>query len=489
MMKAVTFFLCMLIWVSANAATYYVDLDDGCPGSGTSGDPWCALQSAADVVSAGDIVNITGTSNGGATEISANGTSSQPITWRSWPGQTRPNIRNTTVNTNTPAIRIRDGGQYNVFDGLSHVGGRSNITFWIEDTDVNTDFESNLTRTHHITIRNALFEDLGTEKFVNDFMVHFYIISAAQVTIQDSEFRDNWGAGVTAFSSYQVTFSGNLCDGLKPTRTTFGDSTLLHTVCFSANGADGRPKPTFDSNNPHLANGFHTISGNTVRNTVFNNTKSADMFWLDAGAHNVLIDGNEIYGPGSRCIFVEARAREVTISNNIVEECRYGVQLSGFPSAAAEDIVINHNTFDDNIWQGVFFGNSNNVVLENNSISNNGLSQVTTTTETGSITVRNNNLFQGSGAALAVINCTIVNNSDIACRDNRNNHAAPFRESFSTWVSTYGATNSISADPLYVNAAGDDYSLQPNSPNINAGTLASDIGAVESAQVLPTGCP
>jgi hypothetical protein len=42
----------------ANGATIYVDKDNSCPGSGTTGSPYCSIQNAFDAVAAGDTIRI-----------------------------------------------------------------------------------------------------------------------------------------------------------------------------------------------------------------------------------------------------------------------------------------------------------------------------------------------------------------------------------------------------------------------------------------------
>ena len=69
-------------------ASYYVSSTGNDPGLGTFADPWSEIQSAADVMVAGDTCIISGGTYRETVTLAKSGTSANPITYRAAPGET-----------------------------------------------------------------------------------------------------------------------------------------------------------------------------------------------------------------------------------------------------------------------------------------------------------------------------------------------------------------------------------------------------------------
>ena len=78
----------MLNSASLFGASYYVSSTGNNPGSGTFADPWSEIQSAAEVMVAGDTCIISGGTYRETVTLANSGTSANPITYRAAPGET-----------------------------------------------------------------------------------------------------------------------------------------------------------------------------------------------------------------------------------------------------------------------------------------------------------------------------------------------------------------------------------------------------------------
>ena len=74
--------LTLFVAVPARAAILYVDKDNGCPGTGSTSNPYCSISNAVNAVKAGDTIRIrnAATPYNETIETNKSGTSGSPIT-------------------------------------------------------------------------------------------------------------------------------------------------------------------------------------------------------------------------------------------------------------------------------------------------------------------------------------------------------------------------------------------------------------------------
>lgn len=251
--------------------------------------------------------------------------------------------------------------------------------------------------------------------------------------------------------------------------------------------------------------------GGVSRNNLFKNN-SDDAIDLD-GSIEVTIENNIIQNSGDDGI--EIRLQEhispqltVIIRNNtIIASDEDGIQFIGYPETSNRVFYIEHNLIKDSRMVGIglmdetitredFRGASlpDRIYVVNNTFINNDH-----TITGGDNLIALNNIFDGS-ATLGLKN---VDGSSVVDYDLFWNNTVDYQDS------NVLLSNSIFADPLFVDPLSGDFTLQPGSPAIDAGTVyyvhngetvldlqpgqfncsAPDIGAFESLVAPPAVTP
>ena len=227
---------------------------------------------------------------------------------------------------------------------------------------------------------------------------------------------------------------------------------------------------TIRNNNIHNAinvgvgspyNGISARSGTFLieNNTI---TKSSHGVRLGVDASGSIVRYNKIFDTDDDAIWIEAQSSG-TGTHSIYYNLLYNGQgeCGDFSSSA---------NFYNNVCYG-YSGDTGNglklklgdYVLKNNIIVGNAASQLFTVSTVGTVTVANN-AFGPEGTAF------------IAWRDVAKNTYAAFETVYG------GTTDSIQTDPLFTNAAGNDFTLKSTSPAINAGT---NLGATYDDAIMP----
>jgi hypothetical protein len=122
------FIVAIAIAIPCHAAEYYVNLSLGSGGSGTSGDPWGALNSARTsqgAVSGGDTVYVWGTGTQNVIFTSADNDGSD-VTYIARPGYSTPTLHSSSVG-NGVGLYFQDGTAHIVIDGFEIYNYESNI--------------------------------------------------------------------------------------------------------------------------------------------------------------------------------------------------------------------------------------------------------------------------------------------------------------------------------------------------------------------------
>ena len=226
--------------------------------------------------------------------------------------------------------------------------------------------------------------------------------------------------------------------------------------------------------------------GNTfTRITTYSNTNQG--FCL-GGSDNTIIQDSMIYNNGNIGMWVGAYAQNdvdgLTFRRNRVYGNKYGVMVQG---ATTENVALTYNLIYSNTEEGIYFKlASPSDIAYNNVLYANG--KGLRVDDASTIANVRNNIFLDNATEIYVdadVNLALtVNYNDYY-------HTAggtPFfwkgtSYNFVDWKTNSSQdANSINSDPLFTNAAGNDFTLQSSSPAINAGV---DLGATYDDAIMP----
>lgn len=179
--------------------------------------------------------------------------------------------------------------------------------------------------------------------------------------------------------------------------------------------------------------------------------------FLITDASLIVIEGFKITSPGDVAIAIVGNSNFNVISSNRASGPAAGIQVSG---GASNDIV-NTIVLGPSDGDGILLFGANSPIVRNNTIVNalQGISAINTV----NADVRNNIVYsdppQTSGFGginfSGSTTTTVYNNLVFG-------YTVPYNNAISV--------NGVSADPLFVNAAGGDFDLTAASPAIDAGT-------------------
>ncbi len=467
MKKLITLFLCLILVNLVSAQDLFVDKDG--VGGGTCNDsftkaendlthPWCTINKSAIEATAGDTVYIRqGTYNedsgvdcindgsGRTATLSPrnNGTQGNPITFKGYPEDVMPILQG---NDYARYAACPNGRSYVTIEGLELTKGHMGIRF---------------SSGHNLTIKNNKIHDNKGRTYNNNFAGLGIFFNndgdATNIIIEDNELYDNIdGDGPGLNVSQILVYSCNTC-------------TIRNNHIYGASGTNGIfiKGQVIGSGWNGMTEDMH-IYGNTIHGVqtairmrhqgpfkdffIYNNI----IYDSDVGIHvhddaislfpstNMNIYNNTIDGAGKAVGFsYKANYGDINIFNNILYNC--------LDSYCSPDPRPSYG------WYNKPFAKS---VNENDTTVNHFL--------------ENNNLIYTPGGS-----------GILFCWDTPKT-LAQWR---SYWMGKGidNGTNTISVDPLFVNAAAHDYHLQSNSLAIDAGTDMGlpysgsnpDIGAFE----------
>jgi Fibronectin type III domain/Right handed beta helix region len=259
-------------------------------------------------------------------------------------------------------------------------------------------------------------------------------------------------------------------------------------------------------------------SGVIVRNNIYHTPQSTqaqtDGIWL-SGNSNLTVENNQIYVENNDdwnhddCLQAYKNTGNITIRNNYCAQLgspdpsyanyadnnNHGIWIQDMPSGTVTSIYNNvvymaHATFgigfsnpdagysgSANIynntvsggWPSVYIGKAPNSQLKNNIIRPTIVDGTYAVHIDGSVPAgnMNNNLIWAPNAIIALVN--------------NNNYSWP------QWQGLGYDTNGINADPQFVNAAGQDFHLQPSSPAIDHGTTLAAVTTDKEGIIRPQG--
>lgn len=403
-------------------------------------------------------------------------------------GQSCINIQSSDVTIDGNGKTITTTGDYAVLDladsttltNLTVSNFTSNKGVWIYRSASHVTFD-------HVTIGGLLAQAADHVTITNSTINGN--VSMGNLATENLEYTTFTGNTVTGSNDRLAVFSGDghtvgNCD---TTGYVINNNTFTNTITDTSNN----PLTLFlsctengsFSNNTVISTGqatgllirdgysHNTISGNTIHvNQAVNDTRGAMAFVSgSSGGPSMFntLSGNVVIGDNAKALFMyDATGTGTTgnvFQNNLfISNSGSGNQEFYTTSDPSNPNVFSHNTFvergtgsaftfpDD----GVVDGMKNTVMHDNIFVAASG-SVIGGSTAIRSGFVANHNLYRNRSG--------VANFSGFT--------------GFSNWASNVGDTNSLEADPLFVDYANGNYHLQAGSPALGAGTGGSNIGA------------
>ena len=478
-MKYLMALLLAFFAADAYGATLYVDKDNSCPGSGTTGSPYCSIQNAFDVVNAGDSIRIRDAASNYTTNstLSRSGTSANPIIIEPDTGH-NPNlvmqldindanyitVRNlrwdacSTANTAGSAVHAKA----DTVDTVGITVSGLTINCWGGTTQGSTGktirpifIEGNWSSPHRITaivtqntITNPIYTGIELMHTLNT-QVTFNTITQVRCGVIDGH-RQHQGVYLSGGSGGETNLSSTISDNVI---SDFQDLAACYAAVTNPPNA-----PTFDN----LTAGIYCDAGDRTstvrRNRIFNYNGT-----------------NSIHGGGGFAgVFYEADCSTATISYNQIYNAHAlasrGFQTRGSSCTGNTGNVIDHNSVYDVDTHGMqFFQAGSNTIVRNNIFVVNSSVQGVVSVDAASASctgnVFSNNIYYRTDGG--TLHWQWSNGTDTT--------------SLATWRSLSGDnTTSLQTNPLFTNPGAGDLTLQSSSPARGAGTGGTDIGAIAS---------
>ena len=243
---------------------------------------------------------------------------------------------------------------------------------------------------------------------------------------------------------------------------------LIHDITHSGVYTRHWPTKTQAQERRNQEQGL-TIEYNEIYNVMLNINDGGGLFVRDS---NILIRNNvihDVYATGARCpgwgIYLGCETRDTVVENNVVYRTLEGVHVW----YDDRNITMENNVFVDARISQVNYQNPKHLSHENIRFMRN----IVCCTET------DEHLFRVSGErSLPVASDYNVYFSTTGHLMDAAIQGLPDVESFEQWQKRGLDTHSIVADPLFVDPASGDYSLQPNSPALKLGFKPIDVSTV-----------
>jgi hypothetical protein len=369
-LSAALFLFAITSWLpSGQAATIYVDKDNSCPGSGTSGNPYCSIQSAFKSASPGDSVLIRdGASayNETAT-LTTSGTSSHPIVITKDTGH-NPNITYAAAGAQTGAIVLKDVSNVTIsglrFDGAGLQTSRNAINIinsrGAPMTGINI---------IDITCNHWGGTAIATQQAACIRTAANARASTISVSVRNSMFTGNRFSSLRLSYSKNAVVEGNTITDQKCGLTNQGS---LHWAGIKIGG--GSAGMTIRNNRIYSFQSYVDC----INNVSPTNTKAMIMagIYCDTGGNNGTIEKNEIHRLNypnifpvgdSVGIFLESRCSGWTVKNNIVHKIGH----KGIRNGSSSTGDPNNNTYVNNTLvnigtHGIWIRRGANQTIKNN---------------------------------------------------------------------------------------------------------------------------
>ncbi|HEV7300323.1 MAG TPA: right-handed parallel beta-helix repeat-containing protein [Tepidisphaeraceae bacterium] len=409
--------------------SYFVDATAPAGGTGTAIAPFRTIGAAATVVAAGDVVNVLAGTYYEKVSVTRSGTAAAPIVFQAVGGDVT--VTNNTVAQWNALIDIR--ANHIKFDGID-VRDSGWYGYKVEGA-------SNANRATNVTITNA--HTLRTNAS------GIFVARSAQVLLLKNKVQDACISTVAGQSVHECITIGET-DGFEVAENEVWNSVGHNGPANGGEGIDAKGSSK---------NGL--IRNNTVRNL------SRIGIYLDAGSKQ---------GTGT---VDENPMSNIIVTRNVVRSCSDGIAICSELGGLAHGLTITNNLIHDNRTNGITVadwaddGPRANILIAHNTVTRNGFgnSQSTwgggidiATTNYTDIRIINNVASHNESWQIARTRSGTVPAGQIAASGN-----VSFGTALSYWNPITG-TPGRNADPRYVNAAANDFRLQPTSPAIDFGT-------------------
>ncbi len=464
------------------AAIIYVDKDNSCPGSGTSGSPYCSIQNAFNNVKAGDSILI----RDGATPYNENailtttGTSGNVITITTDSGH-NPIIRRVNSGVQQGAIQLQNVSYVTVdglnFDATGTASSRYALMVYNSAGPLMT----------NITVQNSSFTGWGSTGaatagaaalvFRSSFGKSFnpFPISG---TIRNNTFAGNRGHAIALRQTNGVMVTGNTITGNRCAITNAKGGYLETAGVKIGNEAQNT---VIADNNIHSFEKFSECDMPVA--LVVDTTHVWAGIYCDAGGINSTIERNEIHdidypqnlpiaGADSVGIFIESRCSNWTVRRNVVYRIgQKGIRNGSGRTGNPDNTVYENNSFSQIGETGIWIARGNNITVRNNIIMMDPTTAVapieftSTAIALGPHTVNHNLYWDGA------LGTKVGRWGDFTTRDLRN-----WRESCNC------DSNTLNTNPLFISSAArsEHLRLSSTSPARGAGEGGIDLGAYPS---------
>lgn len=507
------FLICTIFFAKSTQAqsshTYYVSTLGNDSNSGTIDKPWKTIQKAANTIGAGDTVFVRGGTYSESIKPTKSGADGNYITYSGYGDE------QVVVNSATFPLNITGAVAYLKFTKMSFILTASgDITAPIMIAN------SGSAAPHDIFLDNLVLS--GDANIIANRQYGLYVKAEKaiirNITIQNSQIKNNDRIGIflrgmvydAKILNNTITNTGWGTEGIGNMHYCMGIE--IHPVETAADGASQATG----------ANGI-TIIGNDISYSGMQGIRPAF-------CQNILIKGNTIHQSGASGIQVEEGVTNVVLdSNTSYDNTKVFTFETGEWIDAGKNVVVQNNVIHDNEI-GFMIQTSENVITRNNVIYSNNRSTADTTQSRGLyvkndskyVSIIHNSLYSNCssstgdvtfGKATGNVSDVYFKNNVIMnskCRNDLsvyltsgyeadyNNYYNGSRTlkfgwkgtdylSFETYKSPSVSgqdTNSLNQDPLFINAAGGDFSLSKNSPNIDAGGFLTNTTAAGSGTTI-----
>ena len=454
--------------IGADATTYYVATNGMDTNSGTTTNaPWRTIQHAANSLAPGDTALVRGGVYNERVTFNVSGSSNNFLTFQNFPGE-NPIVDGTGLPIPqlvyaTGLFEFTSGSCINI-QGFEIQNYQTNnpayVPAGIDITGAPHDLTFISNRVHNIANSNT-----STSANAYGVAVH----GTMPQPISNLVFRDNEIYSNTLGQSETFSLDGN-CNGFEISGNRVHDNNNIGIGFIGYEGVCS------DTNQDYARNGV-------CRNNIV---------WNISSSNNPTYGANDFSADGVYC----DGASNVLIELNQIHNCDLGVELaSEHKNHAAIDCVCRDNLIWSNNTTGISIGGYStgvgrtlNCSITHNTLYHNDTRQSgtgefelqylpTSNTFTHNILVANSqDLFISDYFKQAITNNTV----------DWNLYFAPGGSNTSTWMwtnktfigfsaykaATHNDSNSIFADPLFINATNQNFHLSTNSPAVNAGDPA-----------------
>ncbi len=418
----------------AQATTYYVDVDSvggACNDSYTTTQaqvittPWCSISKANTNLAAGDTVNIragryvSGTGTGSLISLTNTGSEAGGyITYQAYTGE--------EVILSAGTLKT----------GFVLTDGKTN-TYQATETAASISFawqNDNYTR-YTSTSSIALVEASASTYYLDAANDLLYVHTADGTNPDDHAIevnRANYVVNITSTKSYVKLKDLKLRNAVAYSVYLQGSNVVVENCEIYDNGitgvfVSGGSNSIINSHSHHsVENGIYFATGtNEVEKSILNNNERTGVY-INSTESTFNILNNIFYKNGTQSSYLSMRSglfvlqgNGINVYNNTFYQNYYGLKVH----TSADDIDIKNNVFNEAVADGVYLAGTSNVIFQNN------------------------NLYQNS------TDVSYIHQADGVAID----------------------TTNMSLDPLFTNAAAYDFTLQKDSPMIDAGATIADV--------------